>query len=224
MDRADLYANARQLMVDGQVRPNRVYDRRILNAMRALPRERFLPPALAARAYTDEDVPLGNGRFLTEPMVIARLVQLAEIRDGEHALVVAAGTGYAAALVAACGARVVALEESPDLLALGRAVLPACAPGVDLVAGPLAQGWAAGAPYDVILIDGAVEEVPDAILRQLRPTATHGGGRLVTARRSGGVEQGVLGEMVGGALRFAAAFDCATPVLPAFRRVPGFVF
>ena len=224
MDRADLYGNARNLMVDGQVRPNRVYDRRLLDAMRTLPRERFLPPALGARAYTDEDVPLGGGRFLTEPMVIARMVQLAEIRERDNALVAAAGTGYGAALVAACGARVVALEDDEALLAIAREALTEQAPGVDLVQGPLSQGWRSGAPYDVILIDGAVEQLPDEIIHQLRPTAPHGGGRLVTVRRSGGVEQGVVGELVAGALRFTPAFDCATPVLPSFRREPGFVF
>lgn len=224
MDRADLYANARNLMVDGQVRPNRVYDRRLLEAMRTLPRERFLPAGLGAHAYTDEDVPLGHGRFLIEPMVIARLVQLGEIRDRDSALVVAAGTGYGAALVAACGARVVALEEDEALLAIARGMLAEWAPGIDVVQGPLPQGWRSGAPYDVILIDGAVEDIPEDIIGQLRPAATHGGGRLVTVRRSGGVEEGVVGEVIAGALRLTPAFGCATPVLPAFRREPGFVF
>jgi protein-L-isoaspartate(D-aspartate) O-methyltransferase len=99
------YTAARNLMVDGQVRPNKVYDPRIIAAMRRLPRERFVPPALAARAYADEDVNLGNGRALMEPMVIARLVQMAAVRPGERALVVASGTGYGAALLAACGDR-----------------------------------------------------------------------------------------------------------------------
>ena len=224
MDRADLYVNARNLMVDGQVRPNRVYDRRVLDAMRTLPRERFLPAALGARAYTDEDVPLGGGRFLTEPMLIARMVQLADIRDRDSVLVVAAGTGYGAALAAACGGRVVALEEDEALLAIAREALAERAPGIDIVQGPLRQGWRSGAPYDVILIDGAVEEIPEDITRQLRPAATHGGGRLVTALRSGGVEQVVVGELVAGALRCTPVFDCATPVLPSFRREPGFVF
>ncbi len=224
MDHAALYANARNLMVDGQVRPNRVYDARILDAMRRLPRERFVPGAQAARAYTDQDVPLGGGRYLTEPMVIARLLQLADIRRGERVLVVAAGSGYSAALAAACEAHVTALEESADLLALARAVLPAVAPDVSLVEGRLEDGWLAGAPYDAILIDGAVEQVPDAIVRQLRPTTAQSGGRLVTVRRRDGVGQGVLGEAVEGVLRFAAGFDCSTAKLAAFRRAPGFVF
>ncbi len=232
MDHATLYANARNLMVDGQVRPNRVYDPRILDAMRRLPRERFVPPALAARAYTDQNVALGGGRCLTEPMVIARLLQMAAIRAGERVLVVAAGPGYSAALAASCEATVTALEDAPALLTLARGILPEVAPKVVLVEGRLQDGWPARGPYDVILIDGAVAEVPEAITAQLRPISPQGGGRLVTVRRSDpavgnpgqGLGQGVLGEVAGGALRLVAAFDCATPLLPGFARAPGFVF
>src|ERR1700721_1328189 len=94
----DYFADARNHMVDSQIRPNRVTDPRILSAMRRLPRERFLPPAAVALAYADEDVPLGGGRFLMEPMVLARLLQAAALRDNERVLVVGAGTGYAAAV------------------------------------------------------------------------------------------------------------------------------
>jgi protein-L-isoaspartate(D-aspartate) O-methyltransferase len=100
---AEFFADARANMVDSQVRPNKVTDPRILHAMRTLPRERFLPPALASLAYADEDVPLGNGRVLMEPMVLARLLQIAAPMPGEVALVVGAGTGYGAAVLAACG-------------------------------------------------------------------------------------------------------------------------
>lgn len=224
MDRAEQFASARQMMVDGQVRPNRVYDKRLLDAMRRLPRERFVPPTSAARAYADEDVQLGNGRYLVEPMVIARLVQLAEVRQDDRALVLAAGSGYGAALLDACGAKVVAVEDDPALLALAHGVLPSVAPSVRLIEAKPASGWPEGAPYSVVLIDGAVEEVPDAVVQQLRPTSPDGGGRMVTVRRSGGVEQGVLGERVAGGLRFAPAFDCATKLLPSFCRAPGFVF
>jgi protein-L-isoaspartate(D-aspartate) O-methyltransferase len=224
MDRADLFASARQLMVDGQIRPNKVYEPRLLDALRRLPRERFVPPACTARAYADEDVPLGGGRYLTEPMVIARLVQLAMVRPGERALVAASGTGYAAALLDACGAEVIAVEDDPALLELARPALAATAPQVRLQVGPPAQGWARAAPYDVIVIDGAVEEVPDPLVRQLRPMTMSGGGRLVAAHRTGRVTLGVLGEALGGVLRITPAFNCATPVLPAFRRSPSFVF
>jgi protein-L-isoaspartate(D-aspartate) O-methyltransferase len=224
MDRNDLLAHARQLMVDGQIRPNKVYDPALLQALRDLPRERFVPAGAMARAYADEDVPIGGGRFLMEPMVIARLIQLAAVRRGDRALVVAAGSGYAAALLDAVGADVVAVEDDPALLGLARAALGDLAPRVRLQAAPPVAGWAAGQPYDVILIDGAIEQVPDTLVRQLRPMTTGGGGRLVTVRHDGRTAQAVLGEVSGGRLRLAAAFDCATPVLPAFRKEPGFVF
>ena len=115
-------------MVDSQIRPNKVVDPRILRAMRELPRERFVPTALRSLAYADEDVPLGNGRALMEPMVLARLVQIAAPVAGERVLVVGAGGGYGAAVLAACGANVTALEEDEALLGLARQLLPAIAP------------------------------------------------------------------------------------------------
>jgi len=114
------YAAARDHMVDGQVRPNKVIDPRVIRAMRSIPRERFVPPHLANLAYVDEDVALGRGRALMEPMVIARLVQLARVREGDRVLVVGAGSGYGTALLAACGGRVTALEEDEALLAIAR--------------------------------------------------------------------------------------------------------
>jgi protein-L-isoaspartate(D-aspartate) O-methyltransferase len=214
-------AAARNNMVDSQVRPNKVVDPRIIDAMRQLPRERFVPAARAALAYADDDVPLGGGRFLMEPMVIARLVQAAAVLPGERALVVGAGSGYGAALLAALGAQVTALEQDEKLLALARAVLPAIAPSVVLVAGQLADGYAAAAPYDLVLIEGAAEEIPPALAAQLKPES----GRIVAVRVAGGVRHAAIGEAVRGAeLAWQALFDCATPVLPALRRAPGFVF
>jgi len=219
------YAAARDHMVDSQVRPNKVIDPRIIRAMRQLPRERFVPPALAARAHADEDVPLPGGRALMEPMVIARLVQLLRIVAGDSVLVLAAGSGYGAALLDACGARVTALEDDPAMLALARAVLPAVAPGVMLVEGPVAAGWPDGAPYDAILIEGAVPAIPDSLAALLRPDT----GRLATVRvQPGALCQGVLAEAVHvGAetrLRAQAFFDCATPMLPQFTPAAAFTF
>ena len=221
MDRPAVgYETARTLMVDGQVRPNKVTDARLIAAMRTLPRERFLPPGLAPLAYSDAGVKLGGGRVLAAPMAIARLVQLAGLRGGEAVLLVGAGTGYGAALLAACGGRVTALEEDAELLALARGALAGVA-GVTLVAGPLAEGWKAGAPYDVVFIEGAVEEIPPALAAQLRSP----GGRLVAVRAAAGrVGQAVLGEPSAGGLVVQPMFDCAVPLLPALRRVPGFVF
>ena len=216
------FAQARDHMVDGQVRPNKVIDPRVIRAMRSLPRERFLPPHLASLAYADEDVPLPRGRALMEPMVIARLVQLARVRDGERVLVVGAGPGYGAALMAACGGQVTALEEDEALLAIARAMLPSVAPGVAIVAGPLVAGQPSGAPWDVIMIEGAVRAIPDSIAPQLRAD----GGRLVTVLADRpGAGQGVLAEHSGpGHLRAQPVFDCATPLLPAFAARPAFQF
>jgi protein-L-isoaspartate(D-aspartate) O-methyltransferase len=213
-------SDPRARMVDSQLRPNRVTDTRVLGAMRSLARERFLPPGLAPLAYADTDVTLPGGRFLMEPMVLARLIQAADPAPAERVLVVGAGTGYGAAVIAACGASVLALEEDEGLLRLARAALP---PGVQLVSGPLGAGWVAGAPYDLVFIEGGFEQLPPAIAEQVRPH----GGRLVGVRLGAGpVGQAVLGE------RFAAdptislrpIFDCASRVLPGLRRAPGFVF
>jgi protein-L-isoaspartate(D-aspartate) O-methyltransferase len=220
MDSGDL-TEARNNMVDSQVRPNKVADPRILAAMRRLPRERFVPPSLASLAYADTDVPLGRGRVLLEPMVIARLVQLTAVAEGERALVIAAGPGYGSALLASCGARVTALEDDPALLAQARLLLGELAPGVSLVSGPLAAGWPAGAPYDVILIEGAVTDITPAVSEQLR----EGGGRLVAICTDGGTGgQAVLAEATMGGLRKQPMFDCASPPIPMLASAPAFVF
>lgn len=215
------YEIARNLMVDCQVRPNKVTDRRIVAAMRSLPRERFVPPALAPLAYSDEDVPLGGGRFLTEPMVISRLVQITAPRAGERALVVAAGTGYGACLMAACGVWVTALEEDAGLLATARGLLAEFAPAAVLVHGKLADGWESGAPYDIVLIDGAAPAVPPALLAQLAPV----GGRIAWVHAvPGGMGCAMIGERSGAGIASQEVFDCAIPSLPSLRPRAGFVF
>jgi protein-L-isoaspartate(D-aspartate) O-methyltransferase len=225
MDAATSFATARSFMVDCQVRPNKVTDARILAAMRDLPRERFVPDALAPLAYSDEDVPLGAGRFLMEPMVIARLLQAASVSAGERVLVVAAGAGYGAAILARCGAAVTALEEDAALIAVARKTLPSLGPSVVIVDGRLVDGAPDGAPYDVVIIEGAVEDVPARIAAQVKPVD----GRLLTIKHiQGRVSQAVIGERAPGdaesGLSFQPLFDCATPLLPSMRRVAGFVF
>ena len=218
------FAAARNNMVDCQIRPNRVSDPRVLDAMRSLPREQFLPPALAPLAYVDEDLPVGAGRVLVEPLVIARLVQMARIRPGERVLVVAAGTGYGAAVAAACGGQVTALEEDDGLLATALRVLPRVAAGVRVVHGPLSAGLPGGEPWDVIIIEGAVTAIPAAYAGQL--TAA---GRIVTvvAAPGSGGGRAVLAERVAGGgqqLRSREMFDCTTPLLPGLRPAAAFVF
>ena len=229
-------AAARNNMVDSQVRPNKVTDPRVLDAMRRLPRERFVPPALAAVAYIDEDLPLGGGRVLMEPMVIARLVQLARGRPGEHALVIGAGTGYGAALLAACGCTVSALEEDSALIAIAMRALPELAPSVRVVEGALAAGLARQGLWDIIMIEGAVTAIPPALAALLAP-----GGRLVTVVATPGAIGSGLGTGVGGSagravlaepagggaaarLSLRDVFDCNTPLLPSLRPAAAFVF
>ena len=218
---ADHFADARNRMVDSQIRPNRVSDPRILSAMRRLPRERFLPAHLWALAYADEDVPLGSGRFMMEPMVLARLLQAAVLRENEGVLVVGAGTGYSAAVLAACGCRVTALEQDTPLLAIARGVLTTEAPTVTLVAGPLADGWAANAPYDLILIDGAVSRIPSALANQAHPES----GRILTAIfHDSHVAQAVIAEATPSGTSISPLFDCATPPIPALLNQAVFSF
>ncbi|HQT79909.1 MAG TPA: protein-L-isoaspartate O-methyltransferase [Rhodopila sp.] len=217
----ELFADARKRMVDSQIRPNRVTDPRILSAMRRLPRERFLPASTQALAYADEDVPLGNGRFLMEPMVLARMLQAAALQENERVLVVGTATGYGAAVLAACGCRVTALEDDPALLTIARSVLATEAPGVMLVSGPLAAGWPQQAPYDLILIEGAVPEIPAALATQVQQET----GRIIAALcRDGAVTQAVQAEATAGGLSLGALFDCGTPPIPSLRKAPSFAF
>jgi protein-L-isoaspartate(D-aspartate) O-methyltransferase len=218
---AEHFADARNCMVDSQIRPNRVSDPRILAAMRRLPRERFLPANVQSLAYADEDVPLGNGRYMMEPMVLAKLLQAAALSGTERVLVVGAGTGYGAAVLAACGCRVTALEEDPSLRSIAGAALQAEAPGVTLVSGPLVAGWPAHAPYDLILIEGAVAEIPPTVAAQLHQET----GRILAAiRRDGGITQAVQAEATASGLGIYKLFDCGTPEIPSLKAAPAFAF
>jgi protein-L-isoaspartate(D-aspartate) O-methyltransferase len=213
--------DARNRMVDSQIRPNKVSDTRILDAMRRLPRERFLPASQVALAYADQTVPLAGGRVLLQPMVLARLVQIATPSPGEVVLIVGAGAGYSAALFAAMGCTVTALENSAALLDLARPALAAVAPTVTLVSGPLPSGWQAGAPYDLILIDGAVPEVPAALATQLNRET----GRLLTIISAGDHSgRAVQAEPTGAGVSVRALFDCRCAVLPDFAPAPVFAF
>ncbi|HUZ74777.1 MAG TPA: protein-L-isoaspartate O-methyltransferase [Stellaceae bacterium] len=215
------YSAARLNMVEGQLRTNKVTNESVLAAFLAVPRERFVPPALAGIAYVDDDVPLGGGRVLLQPMVLARLLQLAAITPADRVIEIGAATGYATALVARLGAQVVAVECDAGLIATARTRLRELGTAnVTLVEGPLERGHPAAAPYDVILIGGAVAVIPDEIARQLAE-----GGRLVTVLRSGdGMGQGMVMTRVEGILSRRPVFDAATALLPGFEPAPAFVF
>ncbi len=217
------YAKARRHMVDSQILPNRVTDPRIIEAMENLPRESFVPDERKGVAYVDEAIPVGNGRHLMEPMIVARLLQTAEPNDDDVALVVGSSTGYTAAVLAKMTSAVVVVESDPDLAAQASATLSDL--GIDNVAvmdGLLSDGYPKQAPYDLIIFDGSVAQVPDSIRQQLAE-----GGRLVAV--VGGQGQGLMGSAVvmsnfHGALSERAVFEVGTPPLPGFEQAQVFSF
>lgn len=216
------FALARRNMVDGQLRPNRVTNAALLAAIGELPRERFLPDALKSVAYADDDVPLGSGRYMMEPMVLARLIQSLQPQSEDKALVAASGRGYGAAILARLVGSVVAVENNADLAASAQQTLRDLrVTNIQLVAGQPDQGAAASGPYDVILIEGAVQEVPHAIADQLAE-----GGRLATvlADPSGALGVAQLFVKQGGVTSGRPLFDAGTPLLPGFTPPPRFTF
>jgi protein-L-isoaspartate(D-aspartate) O-methyltransferase len=212
-------ARARRMMVDGQVRIADVTNLDLIAAMLEVPRERFVPPALAEQAYSDGDIALGGGRALLKPMVLAKLIQAAAVQSRDRVLDVGCGTGYAAAVLARLAGSVVALEEDQRLTAEARQSLAATAPGVVVAAGPLTAGWAAAAPYDLILLDGATEIVPESLGPQLKPD-----GRLVGVFGKAPSAKAMIWRPIEGRLVGRPIFDATAPLLPGFAAPPGFVF
>jgi protein-L-isoaspartate(D-aspartate) O-methyltransferase len=207
------FAAARLAMVESQLRPQGVTDRGVLLAMGEVPRENFVPADARARAYADRAVPLGDGRFLTAPATLGQLLtQMMPLR-GQRALVVGAGTGYSSAVLAAVGLEVVALESSTELVASARDA------GLQVVEGPLEAGHRKGAPFDQILIDGAVEVIPDALIEQLAD-----GGRLGAALIDRGISRLVVGRKAGGGFGYFSIADAGAPRLPGFTRPMAFTF
>jgi len=215
------FAAARLNMVEGQLRTNKVFDEGVLDAFLMVPRERFVPSALAGAAYRDDDVPLGGGRALMEPMVLARLIELAGIGADDKVLDIGCATGYGAAILGRLANKVIALEQDSELVRQARARLAELgAIHVSVVEGPLERGYAAAAPYDVILIEGAVAGVPNAIVEQLAMR-----GRLVTVLKPGAlVGQASLMTRIGRTLSHRPAFDAAAAPLAAFQAEPSFAF
>ncbi len=216
------FSAARRMMVDGQVRTADVTDLRLLAAMGEVARERFVARNQQALAYLDRDVPAsdggGAGRCLLKPMVLAKLIQLAEIEATDRVLDVGCATGYSSAVLARLAGSVVALEEDRALVAAAAQSLAAFS-NVKVVNGLLMTGWPLAEPYDVILMQGAVEVVPEAILSQLND-----GGRLVCVFGDGPQRKAMLYRRSGAETSGRPMFDAAAPLLPGFSRKPAFVF
>jgi protein-L-isoaspartate(D-aspartate) O-methyltransferase len=213
-------------MVDSQVRPSDVTDRRIIRAMLEVPREAFAPQALHALAYMDEPLPVtmpGNARpsrTLLAPRTLAKMLQLAEIEPDGTVLDVGCGTGYSTALLSKMAGKVIGLEADPALAEWAREVLRELgATGTTVLQGPLEAGVPAEAPFDAILLGGAVPEVPRPLLDQLKD-----GGRLVAIVVPDGYGRAQVWRRTGHSFASRTAFDAAADVLPGFARQAGFVF
>jgi len=216
-----LFNRARTHMIESQLRPNKVTDDRVLGAFASIKRELFVPEHLRQVAYIDDDLPLGGGRYLMEPMVAARLMQAAAIARTDAVLIVGAGTGYEAAVASVFAKNVIALEEDTELARRARAALVEHAiASVSVVEGPLHEGHRPRSPYDVILFGGAVAEVPAEPAAQL----TDGGRLLAVVNPGNAMGRATLTTRTGGVLARRVIFDAATPLLPGFAPKPGFVF
>ncbi len=208
-------------MVDNQLRPNKVTDERVIAAFMQLRREAFVPARLRGVAYLDDDLPLGGGRHLMQPMVSARLLQAAEIGPKDSVLVIGAGVGYEAALAALLGRNVVALEEDAELARIGRsALVDHRIATLSYVEEAMAHGHRLRSPYNVILFAGAVAAVPSEISQQL----AENGRMAVVLRPQVGIGRAVLITRTGEVLARRVMFDAATPLLPGFVAKPAFVF
>ena len=214
------FTAARRNMVDGQVRTADVTDLRIIAAMLEVPREAFVAPAMAGLAYLDLDVPVGAGaqsaRRLIKPMVLAKLIQAADLAGTDRVLDVGCATGYGAAVLARIAGQVVALEQDAGLT---KAEALAGFPNLTLATGRLSEGYPQGGPYDAILLEGATEVTPHTLFDQLND-----GGRLVCVLGSGPGAKAMLYRRSGKETGGRPIFDAAAPVLPGFVKPPEFAF
>lgn len=207
-------------MVESQIRPSDVTDRRVLRAMAAVPRERFAPEALRSVAYADQALPLGHGRQMLAPRLVARMIQALELDGDSIALEIATATGYGAAVLARIAQTVVALESDASLAnEATKALAELGADNVAVVTGTLADGYEQEGPYDAILVSGAVAVEPDVLLDQLKD-----GGRIVAVVTGGDLGRVVQWRRSGAAFACRTLFEATAHVLPGFERKAEFVF
>ncbi len=207
------FSLARRMMVDSQLRPEGVTDRGVLAAMGTVEREQFMPERARPLAYFDRPLKIADGRAMMSPAALGRLLTEVAPKPGERALVIGSGTGYSAAILKAIGLGVVALE-SDEMLAE-----TAGAAGVETIVGDLARGWAKGAPYDLILLDGSAEEIPAALGKQLSPE-----GRIAGAIVDRGITRLVVGRCANDAIGLRSIADADVEPLPGFERPRAFTF
>jgi len=214
------FVTARQRMVDGQVRTSDVTDPRVTEAMLTVPRETFVPESKVAMAYLDLDLEVGDNRFLQKPVVVARLLQAAEIRSTDTVLVVGCASGYTAALAAKLAQQVHATDPDAGLVARARASLDKLGlTTVSVTVAAPAEGDSAHAPYDVIVLEGATEVVPEQLYGQLKE-----GGRLVGVFATGNVQRATLVTHSHDDFGSRILFDASARLLPGMQRIPEFVF
>lgn len=213
------YSRRRMMMVDTQVRPSDVTKYPIIEAMLAIPREAFVPDGRQEAAYVGENLPLVPGRVLLEPRTLAKMLDALDVQPSEMVLIVGAGLGYGAAVVARMAEAVVAVEDDEGLAAEAQRRLSSHgADNVAVIAAPLAAGAARHAPYDAILVEGAVETVPQVLADQLRE-----GGRIAALFMDAGVGTVRVGIRRGDSVVWRAVFNASAPVLPGFAHAPDFV-
>ena len=209
-------------MVECQLRPNKVTNWRLIDAMDDVPRERFVPKQLAGVAYIDEDLMVAPGRYLMEPRVLARLLQAATITEQDVALDVGCGTGYSSAVLGRLAGTVVGLEPDDALAAQASQTLSAVgADNVIVVTGSVAEGYSRQGPYDVILLNGSIPFMPSSLIDQLAE-----GGRIIAVVRGAGevVGRATLWVRIRGEISHRVLFDAAVPPLPGIETKPAFEF
>lgn len=206
-------------MIESQLKPCGVTTPRVVAAFYAVERADFVPQDRRGVAYMDRPHRFGNGRELMAPLSLGYLLEEASLRPDDRALVIGAGTGYGAAVLSRLAGSVVALESDADLAGRARELL-ADRPNVSVVEGPLEAGWAAGAPYSFILIDGAFEEQPAVLVEQL----AEGGRVAAIVVGDDGVARASLGRLYAGIVHFEPFADSSAAILPPFRKAPTFRF